>query len=345
MGQSISLFSDYKQAENRVTNYCGLVLKMLYQENPGAFEKLLQRLCQDDDQSLQIHPHFEQQVRSKKVDLERGSVPDLCISQSSFLIYFETKLDDWFYSDQLERHLNDLKRHSAAIKVLFLLTSEFDSDIDSKIKDIQSKQSEIQDDTKIYPITFSDLLSALKEVESLTSSSFQSTLLEFGQYLEDQELLSSWKYTLDIVNCGRTTSELELGLYACPNTKGSYHHKRAQYFGAYVSKAVQWVAMLRAIVVVKKGRTTAKVKWNNTETPNQALEQEAIELLSKCDAQRLRESDQIDLQVFLLGEKYPVDFQKVSPGGMFASKRYFVYPEAKSIEDLQQILNSKKCWE
>ena len=228
MGQSISLFSDYKQAENRVTNYCGLVLKMLYQENPGAFEKLLQRLCQDDDQSLQIHPHFEQQVRSKKVDLERGSVPDLCISQSSFLIYFETKLDDWFYSDQLERHLNDLKRHSAAIKVLFLLTSEFDSDIDSKIKDIQSKQSEIQDDTKIYPITFSDLLSALKEVESLTSSSFQSTLLEFGQYLEDQELLSSWKYTLDIVNCGRTTSELELGLYACPNTKGSYHHKRAQ---------------------------------------------------------------------------------------------------------------------
>lgn len=34
MGAPITLFSGYSHGENRTTNYCLLVLKMLYEENP-----------------------------------------------------------------------------------------------------------------------------------------------------------------------------------------------------------------------------------------------------------------------------------------------------------------------
>ncbi|MBK6515728.1 MAG: hypothetical protein IPG04_16920 [Polyangiaceae bacterium] len=39
MGSDITLFSGYSQRENRTTNYCLLVLRMLYEENPSSSEK------------------------------------------------------------------------------------------------------------------------------------------------------------------------------------------------------------------------------------------------------------------------------------------------------------------
>jgi hypothetical protein len=36
MTRPISLFSGYSQGENRTTNYCLLLLKMLYEENPKS---------------------------------------------------------------------------------------------------------------------------------------------------------------------------------------------------------------------------------------------------------------------------------------------------------------------
>ena len=44
MGRNISLFADYHGKENSVTNFCGLMLKMVWQENAQAFSALLDRL-------------------------------------------------------------------------------------------------------------------------------------------------------------------------------------------------------------------------------------------------------------------------------------------------------------
>ena len=51
------------------------------------------------------------------------SVPDATITQEGFKLVVETKMSDWFYSDQLERHLkafNDEKN-----KVLITLAPEY----------------------------------------------------------------------------------------------------------------------------------------------------------------------------------------------------------------------------
>ena len=52
----------------------------------------------DDD----FNPDLDIKLQERYID----SVPDAVIRQNSFEIKIETKLSDWFYSDQLIRHLN-----------------------------------------------------------------------------------------------------------------------------------------------------------------------------------------------------------------------------------------------
>ena len=51
-----------------------------------------------------------------------ASRPDAVISQPAFKIVVETKLSDWFYSDQLIRHLESFKNED--YKVLVSLAPE-----------------------------------------------------------------------------------------------------------------------------------------------------------------------------------------------------------------------------
>ena len=101
MSKEISLFSDYHTKENSLTNHCGLILKLLYEENPKSFEEAISSLTSTD---FIINPTFEQQVR------KGTSIPDLVIEQKSFSIFFETKLTDWFHNDQINRHIEGFKK-------------------------------------------------------------------------------------------------------------------------------------------------------------------------------------------------------------------------------------------
>ncbi len=51
------------------------------------------------DANIIVGPTFTQQTKS--VD----SIPDLAITQKSFSVFFETKTTDWFYNDQINRHI------------------------------------------------------------------------------------------------------------------------------------------------------------------------------------------------------------------------------------------------
>ena len=48
MSRPINLFSGYSQRENRTTNYCLLLLKMLYEENPKFLAEVMSTLIGED---------------------------------------------------------------------------------------------------------------------------------------------------------------------------------------------------------------------------------------------------------------------------------------------------------
>src|ERR1043166_7015154 len=154
MGQPISLFPDYFSKENAESNYCGLVLKMLYEESPGSLEEVLRGLLPDS--GLEVGPSFQQQVKAEK------SIPDLVITQVPFTVFFETKRTPWFYTDQLSRHVESFGGGTRA-KALFAL-SNYDSD-DYKREFCEKHAADIKKalahNVILEPLSFEDFLAAV----------------------------------------------------------------------------------------------------------------------------------------------------------------------------------------
>lgn len=110
MGRQITLFSGYAHSENRTTNYCLLLLRMLYEENPKFLAQVFTTLV-GESLGEQIGVQFRQQ------DRKRGSVPDGLLIQPAFSVYIETKSFDWFHDGQLEQHLENLNREAPGIQL------------------------------------------------------------------------------------------------------------------------------------------------------------------------------------------------------------------------------------
>jgi len=219
MSREISIFADYHQRENSLTNYCGLLMKLLYEDNPKNFEELLTTLIETDI-NIFVGPKFSQQTK------KQNSIPDLAIIQKSFSIFFETKTTDWFYQAQIERHINGFASN-AETKILFLLSNFDTNNLEDRFK------SEIEKAKKqnviVQPITFEDFVGS---IEKVSKSEYLLKLLdEFKLYLDRNGYLPKWKYLLDVVNCKGTLNEVKEGVYMNPDTAEPDSQRSTKYFG------------------------------------------------------------------------------------------------------------------
>lgn len=333
MSREISLFADYHQRENSVTNYCGLMMKLIYEESPKRFEELLATLIQSDT-DIPVGPIFSQQTKKEK------SVPDLAITQKSFSIFFENKLSDWFYSNQIERHIEGFN-DATETKILFLL-SNFDTDeLEERFK-AEIEKAKI-DGIILQPISYEDFVGAL---ENVANTDYLNNLLEeFKIYLDRNGLLPKWKYLLDVVSCSGTMHEIEDFSYMCPDKGGPYSHRRAKYFGPYAQKRVAKIYEIDAIVSIGRGLSEGHVKWKKRKIKNEELIKLAKSKIEKWDY-RIRENESVPLQIFLLRGGEETNFYKDSSGGMQQSKLYFwdIAKDVESSKELAKKLDNER-WE
>lgn len=315
MGRQISIFADYHKQENSLTNYCGLLMKLLYEDNPKHFEELLATLMKAETDVI-VGPTFTQQTKIGK------RIPDLAITQKSFSLFFETKTTDWFDDDddgQLDDLLKDFSEN-ADHKTLFLL-SNFDIDnFSERFKNTFAEATRKK--VNLQPLTFEDFVGSLEKV--CNSEYLKNLLDEFKIYLDKNGHLPKWKYLLDVVNSGKTMNEIiEQNVYMCPDTGGPYDHRRAKYFGPYANKVVDFIYEIRAIVVIDKNLGEATIKWkNDLDAKDDVLKREAKNKIQIWQW-RIDENKSVPVQVFLLDKREPTKFIKDSSGGMFASKHYF----------------------
>ena len=111
----IHYFQRYHEKENVATANAMLLLSRLYQYSSEKFFYLLKSEFFSDD--------FEPEIVFNLQEKSRQSVPDATITQQSFKIVVETKMSDWFYSDQLMRHLQAFGEEQ--YKVLMTLAPEY----------------------------------------------------------------------------------------------------------------------------------------------------------------------------------------------------------------------------
>lgn len=334
MSKDISFFNDYHKKENSVTNYCGLMLKMVYEESPSQFEEILTALTSNDIQ-LQVGPSFRQQVRFDK------SIPDLAIIQNSFSIFFENKLSDWFYSEQLQRHMASIG--SSERTVLFLMTNFESLNNGNVISEIEKAN---KDGLIVKCITFEDLVGSLEKINK--SNYLENMLNSFKTYLDGNDLLPRWRYMLDVVNCVDTMDEITDSVYICPDTGGSYSHRRAKYFGPYSNKTVSFIYEIEAVASIGINLKENRIKWlDPSKYTNKNDEMKLIKIATnhiKNKPNRLNENTHTPLQVFLLSNGYKTNFYKSTSGGMQQSKIYFwdIARDVNSSEELSNKLLNKK---
>ncbi len=307
MGSDISLFSGYDQKENRTTNYCLLILKLLYEEHPSYLGETLSGLLHEDI-SDHVGVRFAQQSR------RQHSVPDGLILQQPLSVFIETKLFDWFTDEHLERHLQSIDRLPAGLRILFAL-SNFEATTADRFNDIQRMcEEKYGGRVRFEAVSFDDFLGAIRRNQ--LSPSLLATVADLEQYLVSEGLLGTWKTRLDVVNCAGTLQRvLDQQAYACPTSGGAYSHARSRFFGAYKDKKVQHVAEVEAVVDV--GPRDEAILWKNGAAADGDLKARARNAL-------LRWGDGLmPGRVFLLGDLHDTEFTKDSKGGMFGSKIYF----------------------
>ena len=329
MGKNISLFSGYSQKENRTTNYTLLILKLLYEENPKYLGELFSFLIDENIGNL-VGVKFNQQV-NKKI-----SIPDGLVTQSSFNIYIETKNFDWFYDKQLSAHLEAISKEKEEIKILIAL-GNFEEDSREKFTNIDNIcKTKYKNEIIFTILSFEEILEGLNSIN--VPKNLKDLILEYENYLNEENLLPYWKYTLDVINCaGFPDDILDYNVYMCPASGGAYSHSRAKFFGMYRNKTVENIAHIDAVIDIID-EETIETKWINTkEKSKKKYEDKALKILKDT-------RNEYPTRVFLLGELYNTNFVKDSNGGMMNSKLYFYFNEYKDKTpfELAEFLKNKK---
>lgn len=329
MSRNIRLFPTYSQKENQTTNHCLLILKMLYEENPKFLSEAL---------GLLFGENFSGTVGVKFIQQRRGkdSVPDGEIFQDSFSVFIETKLGSDFGEKQLSDHLNTLKEKQG--KRILIALGNFEQD-PTNHPVLQAVEAKAKDkDVAFISVSFEQFLQAI-QLPYLPKNLIDA-VADLGEYFDENSLLPSWKYRLDVVNCkGSFDSVLEHKIYTCPAQTGSYNHRRSLYFGTYRNKCVEQISQIEAVVDLES-EDEASLLWSNVSRPEK-------ELIKITRERRQKIGDSwYPVRVFILDAMYPTNFVKASSGGMFVSKQYFDIGKlkARDAEDLAKKL-SGKTWE
>lgn len=310
MAQEISLFSGYSQKENLVSNYTGLLFKLIYEENPELFEELIQEIFP----TISIGPKFSQQSKA------RESVFDLVVEQEPFSVVIETKLSDWFYDNQLTRHLNGMKEKYKYQNVFLLLLSNF-SPVEQLKYDKRFPEAEKiakGNGITIQQLSFESLIELLKELN--LSAMLERFVKEYEELLIEKNLIATWKNEMMALAVGDTIElNTKFNIYYCPRGKRGLF----QYLGLYSNKNISRIGKVKKIVDITliDGKLESEVFYS--ENGENLLREEEIKITEMIEeAKKVKHYVSEGHRFYIVEEFKASNYEKISSGGMQSAKRF-----------------------
>lgn len=290
----LTQFPRYSQKENWATNHTLLLMRRLYEFNLSKFRRFLKEL---DDESADIASHlgvfFAQQTG------ERKSIPDGVFMQESVKVIVETKTGTSFDSNQIQRHLDGLKKVEHGL--LILLSPTVDQSLNEK---------RTPDNKPLLSTTFSDVIRCARDCLADHDEEMKSVVDDFEAFCSKEELLPRDNFTLMVVPCVRSIDvSLSNHLYYCPT---SYTHRQnARYLGIYAGKSIRGIGEIK-----KRVECTVDLKAGRVITDD--LEQdEKRRILGAAKAAKNRDWDiSHDRRFYICDKIVPTDFKKRSAGGI-----------------------------
>ena len=179
-------FQRYSQRENVVTNNTLQLFYRLYTHNPYRFSAFINKCL---NIPLDIGILFDQQTPNP------DSTPDGSISQTSFKVVIETKLDQSYDRDQLKRHLSAFTDTDENEKhqILLLLGDTLPSDefVRKVRKDVQTFNKDYKRDIHFVATTFEAIIKSFESVLSDFDFQMKEIAEDFRAFLQEEGLLGT----------------------------------------------------------------------------------------------------------------------------------------------------------
>lgn len=314
----IHYFQRYHEKENVATANTMLLLSRLYSYSSDKFFRFLKSEFFSDS----FEPEIIFTLQEKSVD----SIPDATITQEGFKIVVETKMSDWFYSDQLMRHLKSFGDEK--YKVMITLAPELmaegkKSEFERQLKEYNASQTH-----SVFHIntTFEELAGAIQEVIDDRDYEMQEVLDDYLNYCYNDGLIpvsDSWKYMR--MQLAGTTFDFNISedIYYDKAERGFRAH---DYLGLYKNKSVRAVGRICARITAVKTEDGIQYK---AESGDLTDERKQKILLAMQDGERYGyDLRTVEHRYFFVDKFFETDFRKITPRAPMGSRVF----------DLSQIL-------
>ena len=335
----IHYFQRYHSKENVATANTMLLLSRLYSYSPNKFFRFLQSEFFPDS--------FEPEIEFILQEKSENSIPDATITQGGFKIVVETKLSDWFYSDQLIRHLQAFTDEKC--KVMITLAPE--PMAEDKLSKFQAILKEYNTGKSIPVIhintTFENLANAINKVIDDHDYEMQAVLDDYLDYCYNDNLITvsdAWKIMR--MRLAGTTFDFNVreNVYYDSAERGFRPHN---YLGLYRNKSVRAIGKVCARIVAESTAQGMEYKVESGE-----LTDERKQIIQKAIGDAVSYGynlTSIPHRYFFVDQFYETDFKKVTlypPMGtrVFDLSSILEMPELPSTEEIAELLKNK-TWE
>lgn len=332
----IHYFQRYHEKENVATANTMLLLSRLYSYSSDKFFRFLKSVFFSDA----FEPEIVFRLQEKSVE----SIPDATITQESFKIVVETKMFDWFYSDQLLRHLKSFSDEKYKVMITLapeLMNPEKKKEFEEQLKEYNATQT--------YPVmhvntTFEGIIDAIREIIDDKDYEMQEVLDDYLNYCYNDKLIivsDSWKRMR--VQLAGTTFDFNVSenLYYDNIERGFSAH---DYLGLYKEKSVRAIGKIKAIITAFTTEAGIEYKAELGELTDDRKQQicKAIEDGKSYGYELTGE------RYFFVDKFYVTDFKKITPRAPMGTRLFDLIqileteqlPETQKIAELLKV----KTW-
>lgn len=327
----IHYFQRYHTKENVATANTMLLLSRLYSYSSEKFFSFLK--------SEFFYDSFKPEISFTLQKRNRDSIPDATIVQEGFKIVVETKMNDWFYSEQLLKHLNSFSDEK--YKVIITLAPEL---MEEKKKSIFEEQLRKYNSTQNYPVihintTFEKLVNAIQDVIDDRDYEFQEILDDYLDYCYTDRLITvsdSWKYMRMQLAGATINFNMDNNIYYDNAERGFRAH---DYLGLYNKKSVRAIGKVCARITAVK--TKDGIQYNAEF--GEITEERKEKIIKAIDDGKLHGYDLSNSlhRYFFVEKFYKTDFKKITPKPPMGTRNF----DLSQVLGLNEIPNTEKIAE
>lgn len=316
----IHYFQRYHEKENVATANTMLLLSRLYSYSSDKFFRFLKSEFFSDS----FEPEIVFNLQEKSIE----SIPDATITQESFKIVVETKMSDWFYSDQLLRHLKSFRDEKYKVMITLapeMMNPEKKKEFDEHLKEYNATQT--------HPVMhvntiFERLVEAIQDVIDDKDYEMQEVLDDYLNYCYKDKLIivsDSWK-RMRVQLAGTTFNfNVKENLYYDNIDRGFSAH---DYLGLYKEKSVRAIGKITAIITAVTTETGVEYKAELGSLSDERQQQIARAIEDAKNYGYVLDAN----RYFFVDKFYETDFRKITPRAPMGSR----------IFDLTQILETEQ---